>query len=412
MQYFAADAPSLRNINTADGGRKNVGRGWNLVQNQLSQYHQNRKGLADLIKTEVLGDSFTEPPQPRHSQADEDAQRVFFRDLDLTFADKPEVKEVWKKSESLMEDLQKQLKAAGGVPRTKSERGHAKASLSDARQRQKVAGHTEFMPREWYDALSEECLANLVVDTFMNPFVDALIEGAVSTVESEPTVWTVKSSQHRRNEVRILDELTDNALKISRAASAPSFTNQHQASSLADSTGSTFGAPRHSTKQLEVKDPIGSNVPELEREAWPPLRNDAPKKNPLESRVERIRRVTDLQRPRRKVHRRPSFDQRTDSAPMTAHHFPKAWGRSTCGINLQGKLPRYSEYNMDRNDEQFSVSVDGYTQFPYSLAAHRAFLRSQGPLLETAKEFAPMNTTVPWHLRREKISSDKLYKTM
>lgn len=402
MQYIGSDAPSFRR--TAKSEKKIIGRGWILLQDQLRQYQQRRKGLGDLIRTEVLGDSFSEPLQPRHSQADEDAQRTFFRDLDLTFADKPEVKEVWKKSESLMEDLRKQLKAAGGVPRSRSEGSHKKGVQSEVRPRQKVAGITEFMPREWYDTLSEECLSNLVVDTFMSPFVDALIDGAVSTVEGEPQV---KKNRNDPNAVLLMDELTDNALKKSRAASAPSL-QQHQALSLAESTGST------KLKRVEltevVKEPIGPNMPELERDVWSPSRAEPPRNTPLESRVERIRRVTDLQRPRRKVHRRPISDQRTNDHPMTAHHFPQAWSRSTCGTNLWGRPPRHTDFQ--RQEDHFSVSSDGFTQFPYSLAAHRAFLKSQGPLLESAKEFAPMKTTVPWHLRREKISAEKLYKTM
>eukprot|EP00746_Dinoflagellata_sp_MGD_P039753 gnl/MRDRNA2_/MRDRNA2_19599_c0_seq1.p1 gnl/MRDRNA2_/MRDRNA2_19599_c0~~gnl/MRDRNA2_/MRDRNA2_19599_c0_seq1.p1 ORF type:complete len:401 (-),score=68.44 gnl/MRDRNA2_/MRDRNA2_19599_c0_seq1:26-1228(-) len=400
MQYLVSDAPSLRR--TTKPEKKKVGRGWNLLQDQLRQYHSRRKGLADLIKEEVLGDSFSEPTQPRHSQADEDAQRTFFRDLDLTFADKPQVKEVWKKSEALMEDLRKQLKAAGSVQRTRSDTGHKKGSQPDARPRQRTPGVTEFMPRDWYDTLSEECLANLVVDTFMNPFVDALIEGTVTTVESEPSFRNADNEQH---EIHIMDELIDNALK--RSASAPSVPQQ-QASSWAESNSKP---KRERIDSVDVKEPVGPNKTELEREMWSlPSRAEPPRNTSLESRVERIRRVTDLQRPRRKVHRRPISDQRTSDHPMTAHHFPQAWSRSTCGINLQGRAPRHAD--RDRQEEQFSVTTDGFTQFPYSLAAHRAFLRSQGPLLESAKEFAPMKTTVPWHLRREKIGAEKLYKTM
>mmetsp|Transcript_65870 Transcript_65870/g.121412 ORF Transcript_65870/g.121412 Transcript_65870/m.121412 type:complete len:374 (-) Transcript_65870:70-1191(-) len=240
-----------------------------------------------------------------------------------------------------------------------------------------------FFPQDWSSALSEETVAELIVDAFASSFCDALIDGAVSLVDvsrkwnstvqksaSEPQLSHPKAIER----LRTVQDSTDKKLLNLE------FHGQEEATR---SDGFTM-----------------AGLTDDQWEAW--NQRTYHKCKPLEPFTKRIEKATLMQRPNRRIERRRTSslaDKQKFIWPMTATHFPERWEANTYRPrSRQSDLTMQQEGEEPEGDWLLRLGKDGKTTFPYSLVSHRAFIESlPDPVLkEKARKVAPLRFTGDW----------------
>lgn len=250
-----------------------------------------------------------------------------------------------------------------------------------------------FFPTDWSNCLSEETLAELVIDAYASDFVDAFLDGAISLVEVSNKWSAVQaqsgSLQQSMSEPSLKQPKANLKLRNSSAADKVLL----QMGLVEPENTSTDGFPMHGlTKDTH--------------DAW--NSRNYHKCKPLEPFIKRIAKATESQRPQRivlnKLIERPQRDvyEQKFAWPMAATNFPSSWERYSqrASSSRDGRRPadgRSEEAPVDEDANAppkwlIRVGKDGKTRFPYSLVSHRAFLDSQSdPLLKAkASKIAPL----------------------
>jgi len=236
-----------------------------------------------------------------------------------------------------------------------------------------------FFPTDWANCLTEETIAELVLDAYTSTFCDAFLDGAISLVEvsnkwnathtlsqsmSEPTLAQPKANRRLRNTSHADKALM--SLGLAEQDSSPS-------------EGFTQGGLS--------KDSF---------EAW--NSRNFHKCKPLEPFAKRIEKATEAQRPTRRLTKRPeeSPHQPKYVWPMAATNFPTAWERSSYRPRTMA-APTHTDEDTPTDKWLLKIGKDGKTTFPYSLVSHRAFLESQPDeiLKEKARKIAPLRFSSP-----------------
>lgn len=257
-----------------------------------------------------------------------------------------------------------------------------------------------FFPKEWWRALSAEPLADLVVDYFMNAFCDAFVDELVSTVQTQEC-WVPRSCTSK----------TPSA-QLSHCQSAPTILQRLSKPAPLSLPRCPFEAmpPAGSSSKTPLRlspssGPCNRSSARDGRNAW--NLNNYHACQPLAPYKDRISQTTELLRPCRRLQRAPvedPFDKRKFCWPLAATNFPDYWESTTRRKKLTGarqgrdvKGVFSQQVTQTSKDDQFHLKVDdeGRTNFPYSLALHKAFLESQSStdLKSKACEFAPMKFT-------------------
>lgn len=266
---------------------------------------------------------------------------------------------------------------------------------------------TAFFPAEWSNCLTEETLADLIVDAYSGAFCEAFLDGSISLVEVANKMnfaqdVSLGNLQKSMSEPSLLKPSANRRLRITSHTDKALLSMGQSEQQSASSDGFTMNGL--------TKDPW---------EAW--NSRNFHKCKPLDPFVKRIERATEMQRPSRRIAKRAeeSPDLRKYVLPMSATHFPEAWDRApevdqnltkrqlarsaTAAISQVEGTEEAPDEITEAPDEGVSqwllkVGKEGKTTFPYSLVSHRAFLDSQtDPILkEKARKIAPLRLTNDW----------------
>lgn len=244
-----------------------------------------------------------------------------------------------------------------------------------------------FFPTDWSNCLTEETMAELILDAYTSAFCDAFLDGAVSLVEVS-NKWQATQSGSLSGLKQSQSESSLLQPKANRRLRNTSTTDK----ALLDMglSDETPGASAGFTMSGLSSDPF---------EAWN-CRNFH-KCKPLDPFVKRIAKATETQRPARRIVKKPgeSPDLRRFVYPMAATNFPRAWDKSSPPARTLSAA-ELAEIDEDAPASKWLLRIDktGKTNFPYSLVSHRAFLDSQpDPVLkEKARKLAPLRYTDSW----------------
>lgn len=255
---------------------------------------------------------------------------------------------------------------------------------------------TAFFPIEWSNCLTEETIADLIVDAYSGAFCDAFLDGAISLVE-------VANKMNLKQDVslaKLQQSMSEPSLQ------KPSANRRLRNTSHTDKALLSMGLTEQASSSTE-----GFTMNGLTKDPWDAWNTrNFHKCKPLDPFVKRIERATEIQRPQRRIVKRPEQGSTPDLRkfvwPMSATHFPEAWDRApdrapvpTRSRTMTGNLSENPETD-EAEAEQWLLKVtkEGKTTFPYSLVSHRAFLDSQSdPVLkEKARKIAPLRLTNPW----------------
>lgn len=249
-----------------------------------------------------------------------------------------------------------------------------------------------FFPTDWANCLSEDTLADLVIDAYSSAFCDAFLDGAVSLVEVS-NKWNAVQSSSTRSFASMQQSMSEPSLQ------EPKANRRLRNTSHTDKALLQMGLLEQDSNASE-----GFTMNGLSKDSWDAWNSrNFHKCKPLDPFVKRIEKATEAQRPQRRsvpVDQRARPEQRVDHRkyvwPMTATNFPEHWDRASY-------RPRTMTAKFDENDDErpgpdkwlLAVGRDGKTTFPYSLVSHRAFLESQtDPVLkEKARKIAPLRFT-------------------
>lgn len=309
---------------------------------------------------------------------------------------------VWQKASQSNNDLRALLGdgSYSGKRRDDVEQSQATQSKDPA---------TAFFPAEWSNCLTEETLADLIVDAYSGAFCEAFLDGSISLVEVANKMNFAQDAslgnlQKSMSEPSLLKPSANRRLRITSHTDKALLSMGHSEQQSSSSDGGF-------TMNGLTKDPW---------EAW--NSRNFHKCKPLDPFVKRIERATEMQRPSRRIVKRPeeSPDLRKYVLPMSATHFPEAWDRApeeektpkrqsaaqrsatASSAQLEGteEAPDEITEAPDEGVSQWLLKVgkEGKTTFPYSLVSHRAFLESQSdPILkEKARKIAPLRLTNDW----------------
>jgi hypothetical protein len=227
-----------------------------------------------------------------------------------------------------------------------------------------------FFPHEWSNCLSEDTMAELILDAYTSAFCDAFLDGAISLVE-------VSTKWHASQSGRLGKSMSDSTLQ------QPQANRRLRNSSHTDKALLNIG--------LAEGDPVASEgftMHGLSKDNWEAwnARSFHKSKN-LDPFVKRIQNATEAQRPQRRIvklaeQRQEPWNQRSSSKPR---------------LSRAGTVVDFDRGEEPRGDWLMAVGTDGKTRFPYSLVSHRAFLESQkDPILkEKARKLAPLKLSTP-----------------
>lgn len=364
-------------IRTVGSSSSGCSRGWQVLRSQWRDFLQKRPE----IPGRVLSDHAVkvQPLRPYDLGLNkEDIDRMLDKILAQVIAETPRSQatiKAWRRAEMLSTDIRTLLGDRSSPKKMEAKRAEAKKVPHPS---------LAFFPQDWSNALSEETVAELIVDAFASVFCDALIDGAVSLVDvsrkwnstsmlksaSEPVLEHPKATYRLRNTMHTDKKLLN-----------LDFDGQEEA---AAKDGFTM-----------------SGLTNDQWEAW--NKRNYHKCKPLEPFVKRIEKATAMQRPNRRIDR-PRASSLADKPkfiwPMTASHFPERWEASTYRPrSRQGDFGSEEEASEEMSGPWLlRKGKDGRTTFPYSLVSHRAFIESQpDPVLrEKARKVAPLRFTNEW----------------
>jgi hypothetical protein len=241
----------------------------------------------------------------------------------------------------------------------------------------------DFFPTGWSDCLSEDTLAELIVDAYSSAFCDAFLDGAVSLVEVS-NKWNAMQSQP-----------SSSSQGLQQSASAPSLQQPKANRRLRNTSQTDKGLLEMGLLEQECTAVEGFTMSGLSKDPWDAWNSrNFHKCKPLDPFVKRIEKATEAQRPQRRVAKRVGRpgDHRKYVWPMTATNFPSSWERESF-------RPRTMKQDFPDDEEmppdKWLLKVrkdDGRTMFPYSLVSHKAFLESQpdSTLKDKAHRIAPL----------------------
>jgi hypothetical protein len=239
----------------------------------------------------------------------------------------------------------------------------------------------DFFPPEWFHNLSENTVAELVVDAYTSAFAEAFLDSAISLVEvsskfNASTATSVTGLRQSTSEPTLAEPQVNRRLRSEKVLRHLGLDEQ--------GAGSPEGFAM-------------SGLPKDSWEAW--NSRDFHKCKPLDPLTKRIEKATEAQRPSRNsrmaqsqfIKRRDrDTDQRKYLWPMSATNFPSSWNTSTKPTQPKVEI---AEDDEPREGQEWLLRIkNGQTMFPYSLVSHRAFIDSQRtPLLkEKARKLAPL----------------------
>lgn len=243
-----------------------------------------------------------------------------------------------------------------------------------------------FFPRDWSNTLSEETLAELVIDAYSSAFCDAFLDGAISLVEVSNKWNSLQQSSGMQHSM-----------------SEPALQKPKENQRLRNTSPSHKALLEMGLVEQESTARDGFPMSGMTNDTWDAWNNrNYHKCKPLDPFVKRIAKATEAQRPQRIIAQReilekpkkepPVVDHRKFQFPMSRTNFPEAWERERY---RQRQSPKASEVvDEDGAPPKWLIRVgkDGKTRFPYSLVSHRAFLEGQSdPILKAkAKKIAPL----------------------
>jgi hypothetical protein len=239
-----------------------------------------------------------------------------------------------------------------------------------------------FFPPDWSNVLSEETLAELVIDAYSSSFVDAFLDGAITLVEVS-NQWNAGQSS-----------------TLHQSASEPSLQKPREKGRFQNGSPSPKALLGMGSVEQEPTGAEGFIMNGLTGDNWEAWNSRSFHKcKPLDPFLKRIEKATESQRPQRCTaeRQRPNVKQSTSEVdlrkyafPMTKTNFPEAYERTS---RFQRKPVREAPKSENAPaDWLIKVGEDGKTRFPYSLVSHRAFLESQKDphLKEKAERLAPL----------------------
>lgn len=364
-------------------------KGWKILRDYMKEYMDHRSAITDQVLTDVIHP--TSKPNRIPETAKLDSVAAADRAFDMIIAAEdpldPRGQEntaVWTKAKQSYMDLTQTFLAIGYNPQVqpkKDEKEGQAAGHATAEQRHLGSG---LFPNQWWQTLSEELIAELVVDDLADKMAEVLFDSAVAIVEEEIQVaedgWLQFAAEEEATLLATAPELPDEwsirPPQLASSASAPAL-------------GSKGGSGHRSMLPQTMPAPRGGkgfNQQGLPT-SWATRRyHPCQQLDPIASRV---KADIEAQRPKRQVKKLETEDQRKFVWPMTASNFPDKWETVT-----KKKATKPGAPLSLTGDESFlcRVGSHGKTEFPYSLALHKAFLESQSdPLLkEKAAKLAPI----------------------
>jgi len=238
-----------------------------------------------------------------------------------------------------------------------------------------------FMPPGWSRQLTEELVAELVVDSCVSSYADALIDGAVVLIEA------------------MLQE--KNAALNPKAKSQSESTLERRPPLARQPRGA--GQVRKADARSKSATQIGgfalAGLPRDSLEAWKAIKYHPCQD--LEPYRTRISLAVEEHRPRKRVDPRASQppDLRKYNWPMMKTDLPHLWNATSASKAEVYSIGHIRRGKVARNfPPPLRVDRQGRTCFPYSLVSHRAFLNAQPDenLREQASRIAPLRTTTQW----------------
>lgn len=382
FRCMAAHADTRR-VGIRDGAvssGSNCSRGWRVLREQWREFLQKRPE----IPGRVLNDQKIplQPLRPVDKGLNKEAvDRMLDKILSQVTGDTPRSQssiQAWRRADQLNNEMRALIAERLPQPWIAGRRDKAK----------KIAHPSAaFFPQDWAATLSEDTVAELIVDAFSSVFCDAFIDGAVSLVDVSRK-WNSPGMRHS-----VSDPLLEHPKAMDRLRNT---LHTDQKLLNLDFHG-----------RDEVSNTDGFTMAGLSKdsfEAW--TTRSFHKCKPLDPFVQRIQKVTETQRPNRRL-ARPRATSLADKQkflwPMTATHFPSQWEAST-----YRPKSRQSELSAAPADDEegevlegrwlLRIGKDGKTTFPYSLVSHRAFIESQpDPILKAkAQKVAPLRFTDNW----------------
>lgn len=255
----------------------------------------------------------------------------------------------------------------------------------------------DFFPPEWSSCLSEEMLAELIVDAFISGFSDAFIDAGVSLVEVS-SKWTAAQSASGRDFGASMSSSSFGGLQQSQ--SEPSLQQPKTIRKLRNTMHTDKALLRMGLSEQETTSTEGFTMNGLTKDSWEAWNaRNYHKCKPLDPFMTRIENATRMQRPHRQLVKRVErdSDQRKYLWPMAKTNFPEAWNKATYKPRSR-HIDYEEEYEDDEPPPGWLLRLKGgKTTFPYSLVSHRAFLDSlPDPVLkEKARKLAPLRLTHP-----------------
>jgi len=273
-------------------------------------------------------------------------------------------------------------------------------------------------PREWWDVVTDEAFAELVVDAFADHFVDALIDGSVALLavaSSRPSLPKSASAPGLRRPQTSPAEL---------AIPKPIGQAPGELAAAVVETPTLGRRQRHAAPPSTA--PASFATSGLQMDNWDSWSNrQFHQCRPQMPYIERISSATASQRPRRRNNQgeQQVTDHRKWSFPMSATNFPEVWGEMSAKLDTQTPMQKRMAKDAPESIPQappkvkiqmseaapmlddkacprwlLKVGKEGLTTYPYSLLAHRAFFQAQKTeaLQEKAKKIAPIRLSDSW----------------
>lgn len=373
--------PRVR-IQDAGAGSGGGGRGWQVVRSQWRDFLVKR----DEIPSRVYSDLASKPSPQRPTKfnlSKDDVDRMAETIMSHYSTESPRGAariNTWQKASQANSDLRALLRER--TPADRRDEDEETPSAAPAVRDPSL----DFFPPEWSSCLSEETLADLIVDAYSSAFVDAFIDAGVSLIEVS-NKWDLARSTSFSG--------------LQQSMSEPTLQQPKTMRKLRGTIGTDKSLLRMGSSE-EAASSTGFPMSGLSSDPWEAWNARTYHKcKPLDPFMTRINNATQSQRPHRRIVKRVESvaDQRKYNWPMAATNFPESWNKAP-----QKQRPPIHDAREEEYDAEpppgwlLRITKGGKTTFPYSLVSHRAFLDSQpDPVLkEKARKLAPLKLTNAW----------------
>jgi len=319
--------------------------------------------------------------------------------------------------------------------RVETARNEVRLALTDAGWSPQAAGRwqdrpgpdpsTLLVPKDWWRQLSVSMLSDLILDSFINSFCDTYVDGAIYMEvsgasrrvvpqvplhfapprhsSSEPDLGGISATMPYVPFVKPFDQM-------------PPRKNTSMVSTTRSRMESTMGSPSTSVmlSPSRVEGFVQQGLPRDSHQAWCTSKHYS-SSPALKSWSAQIQNNVKAHRPARRQLARQLEKSQPDEPdlsvkyvePMTASHFPEHWkemnkpkaaarpGRAGKRASLAVQVEPEEEQGTPNRPWLMTMNGEGKTNFPYSLASHRAFFASiKDPALrDKAKAMIPLKMT-------------------